>query len=75
MRRDDVDLDEEIKRRARLQGRLMGLVELLDATRDQAELVELYQRRGRTKEANAAARRRQDLHAELAELLRKDRMK
>ncbi|MHC4162365.1 MAG: hypothetical protein ACYSUM_09575 [Planctomycetota bacterium] len=75
LRKDDVDLDEEIKRRARLQGRLMRLVELLDATRDQAELVELYQRRGRTKEANEAARRLQDFRTELAELLQKERMK
>ena len=75
LRRDDVDLDEEIKRRARLQGRLMRLVELLAATREQVELSELYRRRGRTKEANEAARRLQDFRAELLELLQKVRMR
>lgn len=75
MREDDADLDEEIRRRTQLQGRLMQLVELLDAARDQAELVDLYQRRGRTKEATEASRRLQDVRAELSELLRKDRMR
>jgi hypothetical protein len=72
LRRDDVDLDAEIRRRSRLQVRLMRLVELLDASRDQAELAELYERRGRAKEAGEAARRHQELCAELAELLQSE---
>jgi hypothetical protein len=72
LRRDDVDLDAEIQRRSRLQARLMRIVELLDASRDQAELAELYARRGRTKEADEAARRHRDLRAELAEVLRRE---
>jgi len=75
LRRDDVDLDAEIKRRSRLQARLLRIVGLLESTRDQAELFELYQRRGRTKEANESARRLQDFREELAELLRKGQMK
>ena len=75
LRRDDVDLDAEIKRRARLQARLLRIVGLLEATREQVELFELYQRRGRTREANESARRLQDFRVELAELLRKGQMK